>query len=180
MNSKDKHKLDKFFIVLWLISNTIILTLFSTKLYEIIMNQQIIDYIESIDQLLTKSNWIDSEILIFDQNMYDMYIRSSENENNKLFERSEPVDPSQLCFDNLYQKEIVEKVLIDNAVIVSNRLIAHYLIKHVQNVWPQTMSRYIEGIHFEFSKPAEVYNLYYLPTFHDTLGQTLLDKFNNM
>ena len=144
------------------------------------MNQQIIDYIESINELLTKSNWIDSEIYCFDQNMYDLMIRSIENKNDNLYERSKSVDPSRLYFDNVYQKEIVEKVLIDNAVIVSNRLIAHYIMKNVQNSWPQTMSRYIEGIHFEYSKPTDIYNLYFLITFHDILGQTMLDKFNNM
>ena len=183
LNRGKNDFLDNFFTILWLISNTVILTLFSSKLYDIIVSQPIFDKIESIDQLLTKNHWIDSEIYYLDQNIYDLILRSTENKNtktNKLFERSQFADPSKLSLDNVYRKQIVEKVFDDNAVIVSNRLLAHFIMRSVLNDWPLTMSHYVRGIHFDFSEPADEYNCYYLYTHYEILGQTMLDKFNKM
>ena len=147
------------------------------------MNQKIIDKIESIDQLLTKLNWIDSEVYVLDQGMIDLVLGAMDNKDSqyeRLFLRVQGDDPLRLFFEDTVRKRMVQKVFEENAVIISNKLTAYFLMRSVQNEWPQVMGGYVEGIDFDFSVPPNEYNCYYLFTHYEILGQTMLDKFNKM
>ena len=61
----------RILVMVWLLANTLLLSLFSGELFELIINGKIIDRIESKEELITKENWKSSKIFMADLGIFD-------------------------------------------------------------------------------------------------------------
>ena len=168
---------------IWLLVNTLLLSIYSGEMYDIIISGQKVDKIEGKHDLLVKENWKNSNIIMFDMSSIN-YIVAETVKNDpvgiQLKERIVYYDPVELYFDDTLLKVLIEEVIDGNKVMTANKLVLYYFIRRAQNIWPQNFDNYIEGYDYYISKPENSSGFYFLLYMPDMLEQDALQDLNLM
>ena len=147
---RTRHSSDRLLIGLWLLSNTILLSIFSRVLYYHLISGKPIDKIDSIEELFIKQDWKGSHISVIDLGFLNM-VQNNQQGNQLPNVEVNPI--FDVMMDTKLRKNIFESVLTDNKVIIANKLSAYYLLRKVQNEWTDFTSLYTEGIDYYVSTP---------------------------
>ena len=149
------HSLDRLLLGLWLLLNTVLLSLYSGQLYEVIISGKVIDKIETMEELYTKQHWKGTKIIVVDLDGLD-FLWNGDNYNPiiaDLLSRSENLQAFDVIFNTTLTKTAFESVLTGKKVIIANKLSTYYLWRKVQNQWPELFSYYTEGTDYYVSQP---------------------------
>ena len=147
--------MDRLLLGLWLLLNTVLLSLYSGQLYEVIISGKVIDKIETMEELYTKQHWKGTKIIVVDLDGLD-FLWNGDNYNPiiaDLLSRSENLQAFDVIFNTTLTKTAFESVLTGKKVIIANKLSTYYLWRKVQNQWPEFFSYYTEGTDYYVSQP---------------------------
>ena len=165
---------------IWLLVNTLLLSIFSGLLYETIIRGQIIDKIEDEMDLITKDNWKSSPILGgLDDGFMDNLLSGSQIA-LQLFERANTQDVYELYFNKTAQIGYFTEMMRNNAVIFGRKLNAHMYLRDMQRDWPNIVGQYIEGLDYGISKTSSGHKCYHLLYNKQELNESQLNGFNKM
>ena len=165
---------------IWLLVITMMLSVYSGQLYEFVIRGKLVDKIETKEDLVTKSNWKNSKVTMFDLSSIPEIsagIELNDPVSLDLIKRQIIQDPFELYFNDNIQKQLIEGVMADNQVIISYKWLIYYFLRRVQNIFPQMMDNYEEGIDFYLSKPFKSSGCYSLVVNKDIID---LDNLNLM
>ena len=180
---KVKNLKPRFLAIIWLLVNTLLLSLYAGFLYDFIIRGQIVDKIEKKEELVSKPNWMNTTIYSIDDATGDYFywgLTQSDGIALQLFERHELLDLLEVYFNANKRKAIFEEVLRNKAVITGNKLNTFLQLRKVQMEWPIFMANYIEGLDFFISKPETDPKCYYLGWNKDVFNQMVLDILNEV
>ena len=151
---KPKSIKTRILATIWLLVNTILLCLYSGALYDFIIRGQIVDRIEMKEELISKENWLHSNIYLIDPAILKYVFWSVRHEDSlveHLVQKYKLNDLYQIYFNNSQQKAMFEDVFRNNALILANKLNLYLYLRKVQSDWPIIMGNYIEGLDYYIS-----------------------------
>ena len=104
-------------------ANTVLISIYSGQLYEVIIRGKVIDKIETIEQLFIKQNWKGSKILVGDLGIIDLIYNGDRNDPmiDQLSRRVEELLPNEVILDSKTRKIVFEGVFYKNKVIIANK-----------------------------------------------------------
>ena len=186
--SYPKNFKTRILAAIWLLVNTLLLSIFSGLLYELIIRGQVIDKIEDQMELFTKDNWKSSVIQIglddgfFGDLSYDVstYSSTGETTGQALLKRSYFNDPIVVYFDKNLQINYFIEMMRNNAVISLRKLSAHLYLRKMQMDWPNVMGLYIPGLDYGMSKTNSGKRCYHLLYYNNVLNASQVNSFNTM
>ena len=173
----------RILVMVWLLANTLLLSLFSGELFELIINGKIIDRIECKEELTTKEYWKSSKVYIFDLGIFDFITNGDINNNSvakNFLTRSEATPPMDVIRDDELTREILNGILNDNKVIIANKLRTYFLVRNGQDRYPDIFRDKVEGIDYYISKPEQSYKAYYSLFAREFFPVDLAVQFNIM
>ena len=127
-----KQSVDRLLIGLWLLANTVLISIYSGELYNNVISGKVIDKIETNEQLLTKDHWKDSKLIICDNTICDVISCNKEVDPDsiyaKIMDRTDIINTYDLM-DSMLRKEVFMSVLTENKVIIANKLSTYYILQ---------------------------------------------------
>ena len=166
---------------IWLLANTIVLSIFSGLLYETIIRGQIIDKIEDEMDLITKDNWKSSLIITgLDDLFYENLLSSDSQITRQLLRRAYVPDLMLIYFNRRALIGYFLEMMRNNAVISGRKLTAHLYLREMQRDWPNIVGQYMEGLDYGISKTRSGQKCYYFPYNKQELNESHLNGFNTM
>ena len=177
-----KHSLERLLTGLWLLANTVLISIYSGELYNVLISSKVIDKIESIEELHTKHHWKGSKILMLDLGIMDIVVNGDKGDPvvNDLSSRAEAFISPEILTDSQIMKDMIKSVFIENNVIIANKLSIYYVLRKFQNEWTDFMSLFIEGTDYHVSEPQrssmpyhfmyvrEMFDEYHIKIFNQT------------
>ena len=183
MVTKQKDWRAKCLAIIWLLVNTLLLFIFSGELYTILIRSPTIEKLELKSEMISKQNWKDSDIYIFDQEISDYMLwgyLKNEPIAKHFANRGTALDPWELYFDQNLFKSLFEKVIRENAVIPAQKLVLYYLLRRAQNEFPDLFSIVDEGLDYYVSKPERDPQCYFLAVYAERFNGTDLQILNKV
>ena len=177
--------MDRLLIGLWLLANTVLISIYSGELFNNVIKGKVIDKIETIEQLVTKEHWKDSKIIAGDLGICDLIscnVEISEGDSiiSKIWPRIEFINHFELIMDSKYRNNIFRSVLTEKNVIIANKLSTYYLLRKVQNEWTDFMSLYTEGTDYYVSEPERSSIPFHFLYFNNKTDENHIKDFNLM
>ena len=174
------HSLDRLLIGLWLLANTVLISIYSGELYEVTVSGKVIDKIETIEQLFTKQHWKDSKIIVGDLGIIDLIYNGDRSDPmiDQLSKRVEALLLNEVILDSITRKRIFEGVFHENKVIIANKLSTYYLLRKVQNEWTNFTSLYTEGRDYYVSEPRRSSMPFHLLYDRNSFDENHMKNFN--
>ena len=150
--------MDRLLIGLWLLANTVLISIYSGELFNNVIKGKVIDKIDSIEQLVTKEHWKDSKVILGDWGICDLISCNHEIGHgnsliSNLWPKGDILNPFDLFMDENYRNNIFMSVLTENNVIIANKLSTYYLLRKLQSESTDFMSLYTEGTDYYVSEP---------------------------
>ena len=154
-------------------------------MYNNVISGKVIDKIETIEELVTKDNWKDSQIIAADLGLCDLISCDLEHSQaDSLFAKIKPridiMNPFELFMNEKYRNNIIMSVLTKNKVIIANKLSTYYLMRKVQNEWTDFMSLYTEGTDYYVSEPKRSSIPFHFVYFNNKTDENHIKDFNQM
>lgn len=153
-----------------LIASVLLLSVYSGLFYERLIRGQPIERLESLNQLLVNNtDWSQKNLYVilgfgaFDE----LYTHKFKNQSiiyDKLFYRSELIDPLEIQFNPNFTKEIFKNIMTKDTVLSANRLLAYSILEQVRSLYPELIENYEEGVDYYISN-TDIIEPYFLMTF---------------
>ena len=104
---------------IWLLVNTLLLSIYSGEMYNIIISGQKLDKIENKHDLVIKENWKNSNIIMFDVSLMDYFLAEILKNDPVALElegRYDFYDPIEFYFNETLNKDLIIGVIEENKV----------------------------------------------------------------
>ena len=181
--ARDIKGWNRILVMVWLLANTLLLSLYSDELFELIMNGNIVDRIESKEELFTKVSWKSSKIYMADLGIVDLITTGYANNDlmaKQFLSRSEIAFNIDIMRDEELKCQILKDVVYDNKVMIANKLTTYYMLRDGQDRYPEIFIDFVEGIDYYISKPEQSYRAYYSMIIREFIPDHFILEFNTM